>query len=154
MDQVNLLSCGFSIKIDRPIEDVFDSVFRADKLARYFAAGAKGDLVPGAKVTWQFHDFPEAGDMPIEVVETRPNELIHLRWESCVADEWNDVKITFERLENDQQTLVRVTESGWPKTDQGIQGAIDNSGGWANAMTCLKAYCEHGIGLREFAFGS
>jgi len=153
MDQpMSALSCSFYLKIDRPVAEVFAAVQRADQLSQYFAFGAKGDLAVGASVTWQFHDFPEAGDMPVRVIAVEENSLIHLQWESTVETEWNDVKITFENLDDPNQTLVRVVESGWPPTDKGIKGSVDNAGGWANMLTCLKVWLEHGVRLRERMF--
>ena len=81
-----------------------------------------------------------------------PNERVHLQWESGIDEGWNDIEIIFERLEDPETTLVRITESGWPPTPEGVTNCTGNSGGWANMADCLKCYLEHGINLREFMF--
>lgn len=154
MDQTKTLSCSFYAKIDKPIEEVFDAVFSGSKISGYFATGDKpADLVEGTTVYWSFHDHPEMEPFPVKVVKSEPEKLIHLQWGSAVGDELNDVKIEFERLEsNPNQTLVRVTESGWPNTPEGVKHCSGNCGGWSNMLACLKVYVEFGKNLREFMF--
>lgn len=147
------LSCSFYLKVDKPIDVVFDAVFRKEHIASYFSTGgASGDLVEGATVYWSFHDFPEVEPFPVKVVECVVNERIHLQWGSAIEGEWNDVEITFESLDNPLQTLVRVKESGWPRTEEGYQNCTGNCGGWSNMLACLKVYLELGVNLRQFMF--
>lgn len=154
MDHTETLSCSYYAKIDKPIEEVFDAVFSGSKINGYFATGSKpADLVEGTTVYWSFHDHPEFPPFPVKVVKTEKDKLIHLQWGSGIEDGWNDVKIEFERLEsNANQTLVRVTESGWPNTPEGVKNCSGNCGGWSNMLACLKVYVEYGKNLREFMF--
>lgn len=147
------LSCSFYAKIDKPVAEVFDAVYNNQKLGGYFATGlASAPLDPGTTVQWAFHDFPEMPPFPVEVAEVVPNERICLRWSRAGGDGLNDVVITFEQLDDPGQTLVRITETGWPRTDEGIQGAVGNCGGWSNMLSCLKVYLEMGVNLRQFMF--
>lgn len=147
------LSCSFHLKINRPVAETFAAVYESNHLVNFFATGgASANLDPGTVVQWAFKDFPEVGSFPVRVQEMVPNERIHLQWESGIEGGWNDVLITFEPLENPGQTLVRVTETGWPMTEKGIKNCTENAGGWANMATCLKFYVEHGTRLREFMF--
>ena len=155
MDQSSeVLSCSFYAKIDKPIEEVFDAVYAGGKISGYFATGSKPeDLVEGTTVYWSFHDHPQFPPFPVKVVKTEKEKLIHLQWESGIEDGWTDIKIEFERLEtNPNQTLVRVTESGWPATPEGNKHCTGNCGGWSNMLACLKVYVETGKNLREFFF--
>lgn len=146
----SVLTCTFYIKIDRPIQDVFDAVYRSDNLSQYFATGnSSGNLDEGKTVHWGFADYADGEPFPVKVIKTEAPRLIHMQWGSKVEGEWNDVKMEFEEL-SPTKTLFRVTESGWPGTPTGIEGSIENSGGWANMATCLKAFVEHGISLRSF----
>ena len=150
---MDTLSCTFYAKIDKPVAEVFDAVYNNDKLTGYFATGlASAPLDPGTTVQWAFHDFPEMPPFPVEVVETVMNEKIAFRWGRRGDDELNDVVITFEALDNPNQTLVRVTETGWPRTDDGISACAGNCGGWSNMLACLKVYLELGVNLRQFMF--
>jgi uncharacterized protein YndB with AHSA1/START domain len=147
------LSCTYYAKIRKPASEVFDAVFRAENLKGYFATGlASADLEPGTTVRWGFHDFPEMEPFPVKVIAVEPNRLIHLQWGSCIDGEWNDIKFTFEPEEEPDCTKITVTESGWPSSPEGIQGCVENSGGWANMIDSLKCYVERGFNLREYMF--
>ena len=79
------------------------------------------------------------------------NERIVLRWDA------NDdsgptyrttVTITFAALD-DGRTLVTIAEEGWHRTETGERAAFDNCEGWSGVLCCMKAWLEHGIGLRD-----
>jgi len=70
---------------------------------------------------------------------------------SFVWDPETVVKITLEKLP-DESTLVRVNENGKELNEDNLKWALDNSGGWANFLACMKAYLEYGIQLRKGAF--
>jgi len=48
--------------------------------------------------------------------------------------------------------VVRVKESGKEHNEDNLKWALENSGGWANFLACMKAYLEYGIQLRKGAF--
>ncbi|MFD2697467.1 hypothetical protein ACFSQ0_05650 [Mesonia sediminis] len=52
----------------------------------------------------------------------------------------------------DGSTLVKVNENGKEFSEDNLKWALENSGGWANFLACLKAYLEYGIQLRKGAF--
>lgn len=150
-----------SIRVARPVHEVFEAVADPGQLSHYFTTGgAKGRLETGATVTWDFHDFP--GAFPVEVVEVVPDEKIVLRWEAnegvpegdapvVGVDYKTEVTMTFEPLE-DGRTLISVTEQGWRETETGLRGSYGNCMGWTQMLCALKAWLEHGINLREGAF--
>lgn len=148
-----------SARIARPVEQVFEAVADPDQLSRYFTTGgAKGRLETGARVSWDFHDFP--GAFPVEVVEVVPGERIVLRWEATEGavdmeagtyqpgGYQTTVTMTFEPLDAGR-TLVTIAEEGWRETPGGLKASYDNCGGWAQMLCALKAWLEHGINLRE-----
>ncbi len=49
-------------------------------------------------------------------------------------------------------TLVRVTEKSKKNDEAGINWLRGNTEGWATFLACLKAYLEYGINLRSGAF--
>lgn len=150
-----------SIRIAKPVHDVFEAVADPDQLSHYFTTGgARGRLETGATVMWDFHDFP--GAFPVEVVDVVPDEKIVLRWDANEGPPEGDdpvqrvdyktqVVMTFEALE-DGRTLISVSESGWHETQVGLQGSYGNCMGWTQMICALKAWLEHGINLREGAF--
>jgi hypothetical protein len=53
---------------------------------------------------------------------------------------------------NDNATIVEVTEKSMKNDEAGIKWLKQNTEGWANFLSCLKAWLEYGINLRKGAF--
>jgi uncharacterized protein YndB with AHSA1/START domain len=137
-------------KIARPVEEVFDAVYNPAKLSGYFTTGgASAPLDEGTTVTWDFADFP--GAFPVKVREVKPERLIVLEWQAADGNYQTEVRIEFEPLDP-KSTLVRISESGWKDTPEGLKSSYGNCMGWTQMLCCLKVYVEHGINLREFFF--
>lgn len=135
-------------RISKPVAQVFDAVVEPDRLTQYFTTGgAKGRLMPGAEVIWDFHDFP--GAFPVLVQEVVPNQKIVLQWEADQkASTWTTVTMEFSPLD-DGRTLVRISEFGWPETGDGLASSFGNCEGWTMMLCAMKAWLEHGINLRD-----
>jgi uncharacterized protein YndB with AHSA1/START domain len=136
-------------KINRPRGAVFDAVADAEKLSKYFTtAGASAVLRAGARVVWKFADYPD--DIEVFVREVVPGERIGFEWkaEYPESDYMTSVEMVFESL-NPHTTLVRIAESGWRETPQGLASSYMNCHGWTQMLCCLKAWLEHNINLRE-----
>lgn len=142
-------------RIAKPVHEVFEAVVDPDKLSHFFTTGgAKGRLAPGAVVTWDFHDFP--GAYPVHVVEVEQDRRIVLRWDAAEGAAEPDaagarrtmVTMTFEPLE-DGRTLVRISESGWSSTPEGLKASYGNCEGWTGMLCAMKLWLERGINLRE-----
>jgi len=135
-------------RVAKPVAEVFEAVVAPECLSRFFTTGgAKGRLVPGAEVTWDFHDFP--GAFPVMVQEVIPNRKIVLQWEATPEPStWTTITLTFRELE-DGRTLVRISEYGWPDTEAGLKSSYRNCEGWTGMLCAMKAWLEHGINLRD-----
>ncbi len=137
-------------KIQRPVADVFDAVYNPKKLSGYFTtAGASGPLDKGKSVIWKFADYPD--DVPIQVTEMTPNELIAFEWSARDRDYNTRVELRFEALSRDE-TLVTISESGWKENQKDLESSYMNCEGWMNMSCCLKAFLEYNINLRKGAF--
>jgi len=156
------LRFSVAARIARPVAEVFEAVADPKKLSGYFTTGgAVGRLETGATVQWDFADFP--GAFPVDVVEVERNRRIVLRWEAndgppddgdavVNAGYQTIVVMTFEPLDGDTRTLVRIEESGWRETPTGLKAAFGNCQGWMQMLCAMKAYVEHGLNLREGMF--
>ncbi len=143
----------FSIygKIRRPVAEVFRAVHDPGQLASYFATGgASGPLEPGTTVEWRWHDFPQHVGQ-VKVREVVPNERIELEWEAGDGGYDTRVEMTFEPLDPGS-TLVRITESGWKETPEGLKASYGNCEGWTSMLCALKVWVEQGVNLREFFY--
>ncbi|WP_061223006.1 SRPBCC domain-containing protein [Leptospira weilii] len=155
-------------KIQKPLEVVFQAVYDPKHLSGYFTTGgASGPLVAGSKVIWKFADFPsterEDEGVVVNVVEVIPNSKIILEWDAhegsyegenellTVGGYKTKTEMIFESLDQNN-TLVKITESGWKVSQAALDGSYMNCQGWMNMSCCLKAYLEYGINLRKGFF--
>ena len=152
------LSFKISGFIARPVHEVFEAVAAPQPLSRDFTTGgAQGRLETGATVMWDFADFP--GAFPVKVIEVVPDQRIVFQWEAnegvpegdapvVDAGYFTTVTMTFEP-QGDARTLVTIAEQGWRETATGLKASYGNCQGWAQMLSALKMWVEHGINLRE-----
>jgi uncharacterized protein YndB with AHSA1/START domain len=139
-------------KIQKPVAEVFDAVYNPTKLSGYFTnGGASAPLDEGATVEWAFADNPgdEKIRFPVVVKTMKRNELIELGWEGAKGLDTH-VRMEFESAGDD--TIVRISETGWRETQENLDSSYLNCMGWTQMICCLKAYVEYGIDLRKGAF--
>lgn len=137
-----------SLKIRKPVAEVFDAVVDDRRMAGYFIEKASGPLVAGQTVQWKFPELPDF--FPVEVIEVTRPERIVLAWAAADggANGYNTrVEMAFKVL-NEGETMVSISEGGWRDTEAGRQASHGNAGGWMHMMCCLKARLEYDINLR------
>jgi uncharacterized protein YndB with AHSA1/START domain len=100
-------------------------------------------LAEGQTVTWAFAEAPTP--FPVKVREVVAGERIVFEWPADGYD--TRVEMSFALLESGD-TMVAITESGWPDDDKGRELSYGNSGGWMHMLCCCKAYLEYDINLR------
>ncbi|NGM65202.1 SRPBCC domain-containing protein [Sphingobacterium sp. SGR-19] len=133
-----------SIGIQKPIEEVFESIVDPEIMVNYFISKSSGRMKSGQEIHWEFPEFEDS--FPVSIREIRENEYISFVW-----DPDSVVEIKLESLAKGD-TVVRVFEEGHQSDDEGIKWAIGQSEGWANFLACMKAWLEYGIHLRKGAF--
>ena len=139
-------------KIQKPVAEVFDAVYNPKKLSGYFTTGgASAPLDEGTTVTWGFAEPPGIEPFPVKVKNVVKNELIVFEWEASEGGYDTRVEMRFEPIDKNA-TLVSISESGWKKTDQGLEDSYKNCEGWSQMSACLKAFVEYGINLRKGAY--
>ena len=141
------------IKIQNPIEDVFDAVHDPEKLSGYFTnGGASAPLNEGTTVQWAFADNPDEEKLsfPITVNKVIPNELIVFEWAGSTKAQTR-VEIKFEKT-GPQETLVKISESGWEASQEELDRSYLNCMGWSQMLSALKAFVDYGINLRQGAY--
>jgi len=139
------LKAQVRLKIRKPVGQVFEAVVDPRRLAGYFVEFGSGPLVTGQTVTWKFPEFDQT--FPVQVRDVALNAHIVLDWAATTGGADNTVRIVFEPL-GGGETMVVITESGWPETPDGITASQGNAGGWMHMLASLKAYLEYGINLR------
>ena len=140
-------------KIQKPINEVFDAVQNPDKLSGYFTnGGASAPLEEGTTVEWAFADTPgeTIGPFPVTVTKVVPNKQIIFEWDS--GQKRNTVvEMSFIETGPDE-TLVKISETGWEESQDGLNKSYGNCMGWSQMLSALKAYTEYGINLRKGAY--
>jgi uncharacterized protein YndB with AHSA1/START domain len=133
-----------SLKIRKPVAEVFDAVVDPKTLSGYFVQSASGPLVEGTTVVWSFAEAPQPFDVVVrEVVK---NARIVLEWPGT-REYTTRVEMLFEPMDAGN-TMVRISEGDWRVETGGLQPACGNAGGWMHMLCCLKGLLEYGINLR------
>ncbi|MEP3838921.1 MAG: SRPBCC domain-containing protein [Algibacter sp.] len=132
------------IQIQKPVEEVFEGIVNPENMTKYFISESSGKLETGKEVIWKFPEFHDK--FPVNEIKIDTNRTISFVWDPETV-----VKITLEKLP-DNSTIVRVNENGKELNENNLKWALENSGGWANFLACMKAYLEYGIQLRKGAF--
>ena len=138
------LESNASIQIQKPIEEVFEGIVNPEKMTKYFISESSGHLESGKEVIWKFPEF--ADKFPITEVKIETNRSISFVWDPETV-----VTIILEKF-SDNSTIIRVNENGKELNEDNLKWALENSGGWANFLACMKAYLEYKIQLRKGAF--
>ena len=138
------LESNATIQIQKPVGEVFEGIVNPEKMTKYFISESSGRLETGKDVIWKFPEFDDK--FPVKEIKIDTNRSISFVWDPETV-----VKITLEKLP-DNSTIVRVNENGKELNEVNLKWALENSGGWANFLACMKAYLEYGIQLRKGAF--
>ena len=138
------LESNAAIQIQKPVKEVFEGIVNPENMTKYFISESSGRLEAGKELIWKFPEFDDT--FLINEIKTVNNRFISFVWDPETV-----VKITLEKLP-DNSTIVRVNENGKELNETNLKWALENSGGWANFLACMKAYLEYGIQLRKGAF--
>ena len=131
-------------RILRPVDAVFAAVVDPEKMSKYFISGASGPLRAGTTVTWEFADV--GAKVSIDVLEVEENRKIV--WESSALGPRTRTTVEFA-ADGPDATVVTITESKFPLTEDGVKRALGQNAGWTYTLCGLKAYVQFGINLRH-----
>jgi uncharacterized protein YndB with AHSA1/START domain len=136
-----------SIRIGKPVAEVFDAIVNPEKMCNYFISSASGPMVEGATLSWAWGDVGAEGTVLVEKIEQ--NSRIVFKWPATGNN--STVEINVEALE-DGGTKISAVESGnWQFDLASVEAACGQTGGWMHMFLCMKAYLEYGINLRKGA---
>jgi uncharacterized protein YndB with AHSA1/START domain len=134
-------------RILKPINVVFESIVKPEKLSGYFVSNASGPIEEGVTIIWSFDD---AGvNVSVKILKVVLNEQITFEWEA--AGSKATVNINLEAIDS-ESTLVKINENGWSLDKPGVDKALGQTQGWTDFLCSLKAYLYCGINLREGRF--
>ena len=142
------LEIKVSLKIQKPLHEVFEAIADPEKMSNYFISYSSGKIEEDQTLIWKFPEFDM--EFPIRVTKVEMDRYISFFWNDFDGTETN-VEISLYPKE-DESTFVTVTEKSRPNDVDGIKWLQGNTEGWANVLACMKAWLEYGIHLRKGAF--
>ena len=138
------LTSEASLQIQKPIQEVYEAIVQPEHMTQYFISESSGRMETGVDLLWKFPEFPDR--YPVTEIKVVPNQSVSFVW-----DPETKVDIKLEAY-NNHSTIVRVSEGGKENNEANLQWLIQNTGGWANFLACMKAYLEYGVQLRKGAY--
>lgn len=130
--------------ISKPVHEVFEAIVAPEKMANYFITNGSCRLEEGKNVIWRWDDV--GAELPITVIKVDEEQhFISFTWSASGVK--TTVEIKLESLEG-VKTSVKVSENDWESDEEGIKRYGQQTQGWVDMLTCMKAYLEFGINLR------
>jgi uncharacterized protein YndB with AHSA1/START domain len=136
----------FKTLIRVPAEQVFDALTTADGLDAWFTNGTSIDLRPGGEIIYRWKNYlihNYTGELRGKVLEVdRPNRYV---WEWAADSGGYDTHVVITFTGTDEGTAVHLIETGYADTPDGMQDLLNRVSGWAEVLTLMKFYLEHGV---------
>jgi uncharacterized protein YndB with AHSA1/START domain len=127
-------------------ERVYDALATGRGLDEWFTTGATVDARPGGVMhfRWQGWGLDHyTGDNLGPVLEARRPERFVFQWKADSGSYDTTVEINFEKV--GEGTIVHLIETGYEDTSEGMQDLLNRVSGWAQVLTLMKFYLEHGV---------
>lgn len=128
-------------------ERAYDALATGEGLDEWFTTGASVDARPGGSIHFRWKDWGldrYSGENSGPVLEARRPERFVFQWKADSGSYHTTVEISFEPVE--EGTIVRLIEYGYEETSAGMQDLLNRVSGWAQVLTLMKFYLEHGVG--------
>ncbi len=124
---------------------VYDALATSEGLDGWFTRGATVRAEPHGEIVfrWKNHGLNSySGENGGPVLEARRPERFVFQWKADSGKYLTTVEITFSAV--DQGTIVRLIEYGYEDSPEGTRDFLNRVSGWAEALTLMKFYVEHG----------
>lgn len=133
------------VRIDAPIDVVWETITDPAHISRWFTDKAEVDLRPGGEVsiTWVDHGVTET----LHIVDVEEPNLFSFRWlnpKDQQADASNSTLVEFKLSTDGDATVLRLIESGFSEigwAEDTKESAIsDHINGWTTHTEALSRY--------------
>jgi uncharacterized protein YndB with AHSA1/START domain len=127
-------------------ERAYDAIATGAGLDEWFTTGATVDARPGGSIRFRWKDWGldrYTGENSGPVLEARRPERFVFQWRADSGTYSTTVEVDFEPV--DEGTVVRLVEYGYEETPDGMQDLLNRVSGWAQVLTLMKFYLEHGV---------
>jgi len=142
----NVREVRFDTIVRAEPEEVFDAIATAEGLDAWFTSGTTLDAKAGGVlifrwVNWGVEKF--SGEMAAVVVEAQRPDRFVFRWPVDSGRYMTTVNIDIEA--HADGTVVRLVEGVYEDGEVGTQDMLNRASGWAQALTLMKFWGEHGV---------
>lgn len=132
----------FETYVDASVEKVFESLTTAEGWNSWFTSGTTMDL-KNKTITFRWRDLgPEkvTDEASAKVVDYQKNSMFSFTWHEKMFPK--PTRVIFDLKEKGRGTIVKLTDEGYPKTNEGEFMFMNCSAGWAEALTLMKVNLE------------
>lgn len=129
-------------------DEVYDAIATARGLDGWFTKGTELEAQPGGRLVFRWQDWgleKFTGEMVGEVLEARRPARFSFRWPVDSGGYMTTVTIDIEAHE--EGCVVSLVEGVYDDDDVGTQDMLNRATGWAQAMTLMRFWVEHGISV-------
>ncbi|MEM1229891.1 MAG: SRPBCC family protein [Pseudomonadota bacterium] len=141
-----VVSQRLTVKV--PIARAWALLTTAEGMNQWFTSDATVDPAPGGRLVFRWDHLPP-GAGPLELF----GRVRRYEPERCFAFDWQAdsgtydlyCQIDFESVP--EGTRIVLEETGFQDTPLGLQDLLNRQGGWAQELTALRVFAEHGIRL-------
>ena len=127
-------------------ERVYDAIATSYGLDGWFTKGASVDARAGGTIHFRWKDYGlthYTGENSGPVLEARRPERFVFQWKADSGLYDTTVEIDFQSVE--EGTIVKLVEYGYEDTSTGMQDFLNRVSGWAEVLTLMKFFVEHGV---------
>ena len=142
----NNLKVETKLNVAKPMSEVYEAIVDPGQMACYFISAGSGRLDSGQDVIWSWSDV--GAELRVTPREVEAGHKVVFLWKASGVE--TSVVLELEEITGGE-TIVKVSEDGWPRDDEGTARALQQMQGWVNMLCCMKAYLEFGINLRTGA---
>jgi len=125
---------------------VYDALATGGGLNEWFTTDATVDARPGGVIHFRWKDWGlehYTGENQGRVLAyQRPTRYV-FQWRADSGSYDTTVEIDFEKVA--EGTIVHLVETGYEDTAAGMQDLLNRVSGWAQVLTLMKFYLEHGV---------
>ncbi len=137
-----------AVSINSSAREIFHYISTTEGWNGWFTSDMSLDLQPGGRIIFHWKNWGadklSAGDYGT-ILECIPDKLIEFTWHPDQPE--YTTKVAISLVGESLPCIVRVLETGFADTPEGLRAMIQSAAGWGEALTLLKMYIEHGVSL-------
>ena len=139
-------TASFKTLIRAKPEPIYDALATSEGLDAWFTTGATMDAKPGGGIVFRWENWGTdkfTGEIEGSVLEANRPERFVFRWRADSGGYDTTVEIDIEP--HPEGSLIQLVEYGYEDGPVGTQDLMNRHSGWAQALTLMKFYVEHGV---------